>query len=44
MEETKALEVRIEQKLGILNWNFEELNRQLDVQLEKYRGLTFTDD
>lgn len=44
MEETKALEVRIEQKLGILNWNFEELNRQLDVQLEKYKGLTFTDD
>ena len=44
MEETKALEVRVEQKLGILNWNFEELNRQLDVQLEKYRGLTFTDD
>lgn len=44
MEETKALEVRVEQTLGILNWNFEELNRQLDVQLEKYRGLTFTDD
>jgi hypothetical protein len=44
MEETKALEVRVEQKLGILNWNFEELNRQLDVQLEKYKGLTFTDD
>ena len=44
MEETKALEVRVEQKLGILNWNFEELNRQLDVQLEKYSGLTFTDD
>ena len=44
MEETKALEVRVEQKLGILNWNFEELNRQLDVQLEKYKGLTFTDE
>lgn len=44
MEETKALEVRVEQTLGILNWNFEELNRQLDVQLEKYKGLTFTDD
>lgn len=44
MEETKALEVRVEQKLGLLNWNFEELNAQLDEQLEKYRGLTFTDD
>lgn len=44
MPETKALEVRVEQKLGLLNWNFEELNAQLDSQLEKYRGLTFTDD
>lgn len=44
MAETKALEVRVEQKLGLLNWNFEELNQQLDSQLEKYRGLTFTDD
>lgn len=44
MAETKALEVRVEQKLGLLNWNFEELNAQLDAQLEKYRGLTFTDD
>lgn len=44
MTETKALEVRVEQKLGLLNWNFEELNQQLDAQLEKYRGLTFTDD
>ena len=43
-ETTKALEVRVEQKLGLLNWNFEELNAQLDAQLEKYRGLTFTDD
>ena len=44
MAETKALEVRVEQKLGLLNWNFEELNQQLDSQLEKYRGMTFTDD
>lgn len=43
-ETSKALEVRVEQKLGLLNWNFEELNAQLDAQLEKYRGLTFTDD
>lgn len=38
------LEVRVEQQLGLLNWNFDELNAQLDEQLEKYRGLTFTDD
>ena len=44
MAEEKALEVRVEQQLGLLNWNFEELNAQLDEQLEKYRGLTFTDD
>lgn len=36
------LEVRVEQKLGLLNWNFEELNMQLDAQLEKYRGLVLT--
>lgn len=44
MEETKTLEVKVEQKLGLLNWNFDELNVELDSQLEKYRGLTFTDD
>ena len=44
MAEEKALEVRVEQQLGLLNWNFDELNAQLDKQLEKYRGLTFTDD
>ncbi|MBQ8066768.1 MAG: DUF1351 domain-containing protein [Solobacterium sp.] len=44
MAEEKALEVRVEQQLGLLNWNFDELNAQLDEQLEKYRGLTFTDD
>lgn len=38
------LEVRVEQQLGLLNWNFDELNAQLDERLEKYRGLTFTDD
>lgn len=43
-ETARALEVRVEQKLGLLNWNFEELNQQLDAQLEKYRGLTFTDE
>lgn len=37
------LEVRVDQQIGLLNWNFEELNRQLDLQLAKYDGLTFTD-
>ena len=37
MAEEKALEVRVEQQLGLLNWNFDELNAQLDEQQEKYR-------
>ena len=44
MAEMNALEVRVDQQIGLLDWNFEELNAQLDEQLEKYRGLTFTDD
>lgn len=43
-EETAGqLEVRVDQQIGLLNWNFEELNRQLDIQLAKYDGLTFTE-
>ena len=37
------LEVRINQQIGLLDWNFDELNRQLDEQLAKYDDLTFTD-
>lgn len=42
-ETTGQLEVRVDQQIGLLNWNFEELNRQLDIQLAKYDGLTFTE-
>ena len=38
------LELRIEQKVGILNWNFEELTKAVDAQLEKYRDLVITED
>ena len=42
-EAAGQLEVRVDQQIGLLNWNFEELNRQLDIQLAKYDGLTFTE-
>ena len=43
-EINKPLEVEIyEKRIGLLSWNFEELNRQLDIQLAKYDGLTFTE-
>ncbi len=37
------LTVRVDQQVGLLNWNFEELNMQLDRALEKYVGLQFDD-
>lgn len=40
---SRQLEVRVEQQIGLLNWNFEELNAQLDIQLAKYENLVFTD-
>lgn len=39
-----ALELRIDQKVGLLAWNFDELNAQLDMQLKKYKGLQFAAD
>ena len=39
-----ALELKIDQHVGLLNWNFDELNAQLDVQLKKYKGLQFAAD
>lgn len=39
-----ALEVRVDQQIGLLDWNFEELNIALDGYLEKYKGLQFSDD
>ena len=32
-EMKNELELRIDQQVGLLNWNFDELNRQLDEQL-----------
>ena len=44
MAETNALEVRVDQQIGLLDWNFEELNVALDGYLEKYKGLQFSDN
>ena len=37
------LELKVNQEVGLLNWNFAELDAQLDEQLKKYDGLQFTD-
>lgn len=42
-KDERFLEVRIDQQVGTLAWNFEELNTQLDGLLEKYRGLIVSD-
>ena len=44
MAEMNSLEVRVDQQIGLLDWNFEELNIALDGYLEKYRGLQFSDN
>jgi len=38
------LVVRIDQKVGTLNWNFDELNALIDEGLKKYTGLVITED
>lgn len=38
-EKTMLPELKVERQVGTLAWNFDEINRQLDIQLEKYRGL-----
>ena len=43
MEDSNEFLVKVDQKVGLLNWNFAELDVQLDEQLKKYRGLQFTD-
>lgn len=42
-KQERFLEVRIDQQVGTLAWNFEELNAQLDTLLEKYHGLVVSD-
>lgn len=44
-EINKPLEVEIyEKRIGLLSWNFEELNKGLDARLQKYKNLQYTDD
>lgn len=33
-----------EKSIGKLRWNFEELNRSLDLRLQRYKGLQYTED
>lgn len=39
-----ALELQISQQVGLLNWNFEQLNSQLDIELKKFQGVVITED
>ena len=41
-EQKQQLELIVHQEVGLLDWNFKDLNEQLDAQLEKYKGLQFT--
>lgn len=39
------MEIQIyEKRIGLLKWNFEELNAALDANLQKYKGLVYTAD
>ena len=39
-----SLELQVNQQVGLLNWNFEELNKQLDVELKRFDGLIITEN
>ena len=39
-----SLELQVNQQVGLLDWNFEELNKQLDVELKRFDGLVITED
>ena len=39
-----SLELQVNQQVGLLNWNFEELNKQLDVELKRFDGLVITEN
>ena len=39
-----ALELQVNQQIGLLDWNFEQLNQQLDVELRRFDGLVITED
>lgn len=38
------LEIKVDSQVGLLNWNFDDLNAQLDVILKRYDGLQYTED
>lgn len=38
-----SLELQVNQQVGLLDWNFEELNKQLDVELKRFDGLVITE-
>lgn len=39
-----SLELQVNQQVGLLDWNFEELNKQLDIELKRFDGLVITED
>ena len=39
-----ALELQVNQQIGLLNWNFEQLNQQLDIELKRFEGIVITED
>lgn len=38
------LEVSVKREEGLISWNFEELKKSLDTQLEKFRGVVVTEE
>ena len=44
MVETKALEVIVEQKPGVITWNFDQLKTALAEKMKEYEGLVYTED
>ena len=38
-----SLELQVNQQIGLLNWNFEELNKQLDIELKRFDGIVLTE-
>lgn len=39
-----SLELQVSQQIGLLSWNFEELNQELDIQLRRFTGVQITED
>ena len=43
-KEVQALEVIVEQKPGVINWNFEQLKTALAEKMKEYEGLVYTEE